>query len=383
MKKILAVSWIILLCLSLLFYSILERPSNHSNDVSTASPDTAVKATTPLYFLNGQPVLHLIWDQLAEEFAGQTGIYFKTVSSAERLEGEKPVLFSVSGPDELGQWPCLDLSGTVAYANLTSSSFTMSKNGKVLGIASEAEPFGLIYNATLLARMGYTGGDINNFAQLKTVAQLITQQKKKLEFGAFSQPDTAGRFAALLSAAPEDPRSFWDLYSTNLADGTLSEGKAVFQLGTLTDLVRLSAGGKLQLQMLPLYTGIAQEENRGLACFGKHYWCIREDASQEEIASALAFLNFLVSPRLDGTVPVDDLGLLSPYRQATFSNNLVSQQLRQDIALGKTFTVCGTEPHPYLPYTQALLTYAADPTDENWIAVLMARNSMPSHTFDQ
>jgi raffinose/stachyose/melibiose transport system substrate-binding protein len=143
-------------------------------------------------------------------------------------------------------------------------------------------------------------------------------------------------------------------------------------------MVRLGAGGKLQLRMLPLYTGAPGEENRGLSCFGKHYWCIRADAPEEEIAGALAFLNFLISPRPDGTVPVDDLGILSPYRQATYANNPVAQQLRQNIATGKVLTVCGAEPQYASGYAQALLTYASTPTDANWLAVLKAKNNLPA-----
>lgn len=401
MKKVLALVCILLLCLSLLLYSIFEeRPAPVEQTRTTQEPnassaettlpeqtqpeETTVKSVEPaeslentaptepvtqLYFLNGQPVLQLIWDQLSEEFARQTQIHVKTVSSQDNLQGQKPVLFSISGAEELGQWPCLDLADTVAYANLACSCFTLTQEEKVCGIASEAEPFGVIYNTALLATAGYTASDIDSFADLKTVAQLITDNQEKLEFGAFAQPDEAGRMAAILAAVPEDIRLFWDLYSSNLAPGSLSEGKAVFQLGTLTDMERLSASGELQLQMLPLYTGTEGEENRGLYCFGKHYWCIREDASQEEITAALAFLNFLVSPRTDGTVPVDDLALLAPYRQAVYANNSVEERLRSDIALGKELIVCGSETPAPAGFAEALLTYATDPTDENWATV--------------
>ena len=376
MKKVLALFLILLLCLSLLLYSMFEGPSEQEKTVNEPSEPTEpseitaqAEPETPLYFLNGQPVLQLIWDQLSEEFARQTQIDIKIVPSQEKLQGQAPVLFSISGPEELGQWQCLNLFDTAAYANLACSCFTLTEGDKVCGIASEAEPFGLIYNTALLAQAGFTDSDIDSFEDLKTAAQLITDKQSNLEFGAFAQPDETGRFAALLAAVPEDLHLFWDLYSSNLVSGTLSDGTAVFQLGTLTDMERLSAGGTLQLRMLPLYTGAEGEENRGLYCFGKHYWCIREDASEEEISKALAFLNFLVSPRADGTVPVDDLGLLAPYRQAIFSNNSVEERLRSDIALGKEIIVCGSEAPAPEGFAEALLAYAKDPTDENWALV--------------
>lgn len=366
MKKVLALLCIVVLCGSLLLYSFWDRPEKPA--VPTAAEEVPTAPQKPVvYFLNGQPVLQLIWDQLTEEFYERTGMQVKTVSSEANLAGNAPVLFSVSTPEELEKWNCLDLKDTVAYANLTSGDFSLRDGSKVLAIAGEAEPLGLIYNTELLAQAGYTGGDIDSFSDLQAVAQLISQSQK--DFGAFCAPDEAGRYADLLAAVPEDIRLFWDLYRTNQAQGSLAEGAAVFQLGTLTDMQRLSASGTLQLEMLPLYTGGPEEEQRGLHCFGKHYWCVREDAGEEEIATALAFLNFLISPREDGTVPVDDLALLAPYRQAVYAHEPVGQRLRSDIALGKALTICGAEVPAPAGYAEALQVYAQDPTDENWAKV--------------
>ena len=106
-----------------------------------------------------------------------------------------------------------------------------------------------------------------------------------------------------------------------------------------------------------------------LYCFGTHYWCVRADATQEEIDGALAFLNFLVSPRTDGTVPVDELGILAPYRQAAYTQNAMERRFRSDIAQGKTLNVCGALKKAPDGFSWALRTYAAHPTDENWSAV--------------
>lgn len=372
LKKLLALLWILALCAGLLVYSFLDRPSLPEEPVETGEPVELTRSEPeppPLYFLNGQPVLQLIWDQLSEEFALQTGIRVQVVPSQTHLQGQDPVMFSISGSEELGQWACMDLTQAVAYANLASEKFTLTDGETVCGIASEAEPFGLIYNTELLARVGYTEADIDSFSDLKTVVGLITANREKLGFGAFSQPDAAGAFAALLAAVPGEVRPFWDLYSSNMAEGTLGEGTAVFQLGTLTDMERLIAGGGLQLGILPLYTGGEKESEQGLYCFGKHYWCIREDASPEQKNQALAFLNFLVSPRTDGTVPVDDLGILAPYRQAVYANDPVEQRFRRDIAQGKEVPVCGAEPTASEELVEALMHYAQEPTDENWAVV--------------
>jgi hypothetical protein len=116
-------------------------------------------------------------------------------------------------------------------------------------------------------------------------------------------------------------------------------------------------------------TGAAEEQSQGLYCFAKQYWCVRADATQEQIDGALAFLNFLISPRTDGTVPVDDLGILAPYRQATYTRNTMDQRFRRDIAQGKILNVCGSQEKAPDGFAWALRAYANDPTDENWAAV--------------
>jgi raffinose/stachyose/melibiose transport system substrate-binding protein len=335
-----------------LIYSFAQRPAPVSDGFQSvaATPDQPLepREATPdlpsetraetqrFLFLNDHPVLQLIYDQLTDEFFEQTGIRMVTVSSEANLEGQSPVLFSLSGG--VPQWPCLDLSDTVAFANLACDCFTLKQADRVIGIANEVEPFGLIFNAELLARVGYTAMDLNSFSDLKAVAAYITQNQDTLGFGAFATPEEA-----LMATVLGNAQRLWELTEHNPAPGALKEEKAVFELGTLSDMERLSASGDLQLDMLPLYTGAEGEETQGMHCFIKRYWCVREDATEAEIQAALAFLNFLVSPRTDGTVPVDDLALLAPYRQAVYARNSVQQRLRNDIALGKKCIVCDYE----------------------------------------
>ena len=354
MKQIIALACIVLLCAGLLIYSFADRnvpaaepvqpvvatPDEPEQPRSTvpetspvATPDEPRQETVRFTFSNDYPVLQLIYDQLSEEFFQQTGIRVVTVSSEANLSGEAPVLFSTSGGTP--SWPCLDLSDTVACANLACDCFTLTEGDRVLGIANDVEPFGLIYNTALLARVGYTGVDIDSFSDLKAVAGYVTLHSEDLGFGAFAPADEE-----FLGTIPGDPQQLLDLYLKNPAPGDLLSGSAVFGFGSLADLERLTSGGELQLDMLPLYTGVTGEEAQGVHCIVNSYWCVREDAADEEIQAALAFLNFLVSPRMDGTVPVDDLCLLAPYRQAVYARNSVQQRFRNDIALGKNCIVC-------------------------------------------
>ena len=163
----------------------------------------------------------------------------------------------------------------------------------------------------------------------------ISQNTKSLGFGAFAPADDG-----FLGAIPGQTQSLLDLYMENPAEADLLSAGAVFQIGTLADMERFSASGELQLDMLPLYTGGTDEHTQGVHCVVNSFWCVREDASDEEIQGALAFLSFLISPRMDGTLPVDDLCLLAPYRQAVYARNSVQQRFRNDIALGKNCIVC-------------------------------------------
>lgn len=355
MKQIAALACIVLLCAGLLIYSFLAptdlvanpavpvvatpdepEPSQPSESVSkpTATPDEPQREeTVRLFFMNDHPVLQLIYDQLSEEFFQQTGIRVITVSTEVNLEGQAPTLFSVSNTTP--KWPCLDLSDSLAYANLACDCFTMKDGDRVLGIANEVEPFGIIYNTVMLARSGYTGSDIQRFADLKTISTYITQNTETLGFGAFAAVNQN-----LLGAIPGDPQQLLELYATNATEGEFIKGSAVFCFGTLSDMEWFSASGELKLDMLPLYSGEVEEQTQGLHCFLKRYWCVREDAPQEEIDGALAFLSFLVTPRMDGTLPVDDLCLLAPYRQAIYARNSVQARFRNDVALGKECIVC-------------------------------------------
>lgn len=354
MKKLIALACIVLLCAGLLIYSLADPDAPRNDEAQpavatadepkqtgvsipettpAATPDEPRQETVRFLFLNDQPVLQLIYDQLSDEFFQQTGIRMVTVSSEANLGDQTPVLFSVS--DGTPQWPCLDLSDTLACANLACECFTLKDGERVLGIANDVEPFGLIYNTALLARVGYTGADINRFADLKAVVSYITQNTESLGFGAFAAADEA-----FLAGIPGETQSLLNLYFENPAAGDILNAGAVFQIGTLADMEKLSANGELQLDMLPLYTGGTDEHTQGVHCVVNSFWCVREDASAEEIQAALAFLNFLISPRMDGTVPVDDLCLLAPYRQAVYARNSVQQRFRNDIALGKNCIVC-------------------------------------------
>lgn len=411
MKRTIALIWIGVLCLALLLYSFLSSPRDEP-EVPTA-PTGQTETTTPtesetqdqsrsetethariptepevktaqVRILNQDAGLQAAWEKIAAEYTKSTGVTV-TVISADDTDKAQPTLFTLSGEEELAQWQdqCLDLSGSAAYAQLASMDLVLRTDEKVCGIAQDVDGFGLIYNSSLLARAGYTRADINSIDSLKAVAQLITANSKELGFSAFTHPALKASVARRLSSVPGNVREFWNLYITNVSGNAgnasaanslqeLLDGKAVFYIAGIRDYGKLASLGDHQLGILPLYIGRENEENQGLCVAATGYWCVRNDAPEEDIQATLDFLSYLVQPDEDGKVPVDALGLLAPYRQATSANNVLEAALRSDLATGKKCLICKSVSSTPKGLADALAAYAAAPTDENWNEVILA-----------
>ena len=260
----------------------------------------------------------------------------------------------------------------------------LTADDKVCGIAAEIEAFGLVCNATLLAKAGYTQTDIASFEDLKALTELITANSEDWGFSAFAKVDPTQNFPLQLASLTEDPRAFFDLFINNAtcppaeiagvneadAMDDFINGKAVFYLARTGDHDQLAALGSENLSILPVYLGGGAEERQSLCAAATSYWCVRGDASEQDVQATLDFLNDLVQPRPDGSVPVDDLGLLAPYRQATGASNILEITLRMELSAGKELMICKKVSQIPEGLDEALITYAADPSDENWAAVM-------------
>ena len=380
MKKLITLLLLVALCVGLLVYNLtlIESQSN----AGTEPPATTQPTQTPtgqVRILNTDPSLQKAWENLALEYTSKTG---EAVTILTDTQEAQPTLFTVGNADELIADQCLDLSGTQSYAQLASWGLTLVADGKVCGIAAEIEGFGLVCNSALLGHVA-TQEEITGLASLQAVAQSITADPE-LGFAAFACPDLQGGFGARLASVDADFRQFWDVYSANAvcqpetllemdpADGLteLLEGKAVFYLGSTGEYEEVSSLGDHTLDIMPLYLGGQEEQRQGLCVTCSSYWCVRSDADALDIEATLAFLDYLVRPREDGTVPVDDLQILAPYRRASYAANPLERRLRTDLAAGKEYVVCQPCQSAPAGLGDALAAYAADPTDENWAIVV-------------
>lgn len=351
---------------------LLSGPPADTGDSSgTTVPTEPPAGQGAVCVLNTDSDLQDAWQALADAYTAETGVEVQIVSDRGQA-----TLLSLAPGDALPENP-LDLSHTDAYAQLADLKLSLrDEQGRVLAVASEIQVFGLVYNSTLLAQTGHTRADISGFADLTEVVYGIADNQKQYGFNAFIPADPEGHFAAQLAAMPEDCRNLVDLI-LNIAPQTTEaeentplhgflEGKAVFLPAGTAEHDTLNAIGSENLGVLPLYTGAENEENQTLCVSAAGYWCIDADAKAEDVAATVDFLNYLTRPGADGAVPVDSLRRMSPYRQAAYVSNMLESVLRYDLAQGKKPVVCRPVQIVPLGLSQAISTYAQDPSDENW-----------------
>ena len=145
-------------------------PSAPPAPAQTASPSAV--GSGAVNSLNLKPEQSQQWQALAKTYTEQTGVPVTVVTAASgtyeitlRSELEKafaPTRFQVNGPVCLKSWRdyCLDLRDTALYRNLKSDDFALIEDGQVLGVAYVIEPYGLIYNRTLLDKYMAMGGAV-------------------------------------------------------------------------------------------------------------------------------------------------------------------------------------------------------------------------------
>ena len=394
---------------------------------ATNAPETnAPAAAGSVYYLNFKPEQDAAWQNLAAEYTKLTGVPVTVLTAAsgsyeetlmaEMGKSEAPTLFQVNGPVGLANWSeyCYDLSGSELYSHLTSDGFALKDGDAVLGIAYVIESYGLITNVKLLADAGYTVDQINSFETLKAVAEDITARSAELGFSAFTSAGMDGssdwRFKTHLANLPiyfeyqadgigttteikgtylDNYRQIWDLYINNstcapaelsakTGDDSRNEflnGQAVFFQNGSWEYGSVSAVyADEDLAMIPIYIGVGDEANQGLCTGTENYWCVNKDASEEDIAATLAFLNWCVTDGAEAMA--NDMGFVIPFDTAVESPNLF---VKQDVA----YTAAGKNPvswnFPTMPSEEwkngvgsALTAYAADQTDANWAAVVTA-----------
>lgn len=348
---------------------------------------TTDKATGSVYYLNFKPEQQDQWLDLAAKYTEETGVEVTVVLAAsgeyestlmsQIAKENAPTLFQVNGPVGLAKWKdyCYDLSSSALYGELTSEDFALGEDGAVYGIAYVIETYGIIVNTALLEQAGHTVDEITNFATLSAVVEDITARSEELGFSAFTSSgmdgSSAWRFYTHLANLPiyyeyeelgidktdaiqglylDNYKAIWDLYINNgtcdpavlsakTGDDAVAEfvsGQAVFyQNGTwaYNDVKEL---GDENLDMIPIYIGVEGEENQGLCTGAENYWCVNNQASEEDIQATLDFLYWVVTSETGTTALAEDMGFVCPFKSAKPSSNLLISIADQYIADGFT-----------------------------------------------
>ena len=432
MKKLFAMLLVLAMVLSMAACGA-SAPAATEAPAATQAPAAEKPAEAPaaegsVYYLNFKPEQDEAWQKLAKEYTEKTGVPVTVLTAAsgtyeetlmaEMGKTEAPTLFQVNGPVGLANWVdyCYDLSGSDLYGHLVSDDFALKDGDAVLGIGYVIETYGIIVNKTLLEKAGYTVDDIQSFADLKKVAEDITARSAELGFSAFSsagmhnssdwrfkthlanlpiyfeyQADGIGTTTAIKGTYLDNYRQIWDLYINNstcapadlsakTGDDSRNEflnGEAVFYQNGSWEYGSLSAVyADNELAMIPIYVGAGDEANQGLCTGTENYWCVNKDASEEDIAATLAFINWCVTSETGTAAMANDMGFVIPFDTAVESPNLF---VKQDV----DYTAAGKNPvswnFPTMPSEEwknmvgsALTAYAADQTDDNWAKVVEA-----------
>ena len=423
MKKLVAT-----LLTGVLAASMLVGCGGNKTEETKAASGEATTEGGSVYFLNFKPEQDEAWQNLAKVYTEETGVpvtvvtaasgNYETTLMAEMGKEDAPTLFQVNGPVGLANWKdyCLDLAASDIYSEIISDEYVLKDGDAVLGIAYLIESYGLIANVDLLAEAGYTVEDIQSFEQLKAVVEDITARKDELGFAAFSSAGMDGssdwRFKTHLANLPiyfeyqedgitstdaikgtylDNYRAIWDLYINNstcdpaeLAAKTgddsraeFTNGEAVFfQNGSWEYGAVSEALGDEAITMLPIYVGLGDEANQGLCTGTENYWCVNNEASEEDIEATLEFIHWCVSSDKGTTAMANDMGFVIPFTNAKETPNVFVKQDAANLEAGKTPVAWNFASMPSEEWKNvvgtALTAYAADQTDANWDAVVAA-----------
>lgn len=367
--------------------------SGSSNDSSAAGDASKGQ----VYYLNFKPEQDKAWQDLAAKYTEETGVKvtvktaaegtYESTLTAEMDKDAAPTLFQVNGPVGLANWKdyCADLSNSDVRSQLTSEEYALKDGDTVYGIAYVIESYGIIYNKTLLQK--YCDSDfatvksideINSFEKLKTVADEIQANKEALGVkGAFTSTgmDSSSdwRFKTHLANLPiyfeyqndgisstdaikgtylDNYKNIFDLYITDStcaptelasktgtdAETEFTTGEAVFFQNGSWEYDAITKAGLTDddIGMLPIYVGVGDEANQGLCTGSENYWCVNKNASDDDQAATLEFLNWCVTSETGTTALADDMGFIIPFKAAKEAKNKFVQIDNELTAAGKT-----------------------------------------------
>ncbi len=299
---------------------------------------------------------------------------YEEVLKSEIAGSDAPTLFQINGPVGYASWKdyCLDLTDTDLYANLSDKSLAVTgEDGKAYGIPYTVEAYGIIYNDAIMQKYFAMDGavaksvdEIKNFDTLKAVVEDMQSKAADLGIdGVFAStslmPGEDWRWQTHLANLPiyyefkdkgigdadeiefsysENMKNIFDLYINNstVAPGLLgskdvTSSMAEFALGQCAMVQNGNwAWGQIadvdgnvvteaDVKFMPIYTGVAGEENQGLCIGTENYWCVNSQVSEADQKATIDFVNWMISSDAGKDYMVNKLGNSAPF--STFGDD--------------------------------------------------------------
>lgn len=299
---------------------------------------------------------------------------YEEVLRSEIAGTDAPTLFQINGPVGYQNWKdyCLDLTNSELYNALSDKGLAVTgADGGVYGVPYTVEAYGIIYNDAIMQAYFATDGakaasvdEINSFAKLKEVVEDMTAKKDDLGIqGVFAStsllPGEDWRWQTHLANVPvyyeykdnnvsdmaeitfkysDNFKNIWDLYINNstcapglLGSKAVTDSMAEFALGQCAMVQNGNwAWGEISdvegntvkeedVKFMPIYTGIAGEENQGLCTGTENFWCVNSQASEADQKATLDFVNWMISSDAGKDYMVNSLGNAAPF--STFGDD--------------------------------------------------------------
>jgi raffinose/stachyose/melibiose transport system substrate-binding protein len=308
---------------------------------------------------------------------------YETTLKSEMSKSEAPTIFQINGPVGYEAWSkyCMDLKDTKLYSFLSDPSLAVTSGDGVYGIPYVVEGYGIIYNDAIMrdyfalsnkAVSISSAEEITNFETLKAVVEDMEANKDALgikgvfastSLGAGEQwrwqthtanlplyyefnENTAYDNTVLAGLAADEItfkygqnyRNIFDLYLENsstqkglLGSKSVDDSMAEFALGQVAMVqngnwawgqISSVDGNKVaaeDIKYLPIYTGVAGEENQGLCIGTENYFAINSQVSAEKQEASLAFLEWLFESETGKAYVVNELNFIAPFN--TFNDD--------------------------------------------------------------
>lgn len=293
---------------------------------------------------------------------------YEEVLKSEIAGSDAPTLFQINGPVGYNSWKdyCLDLTDTDLYKSLADQSLAIKgEDGGVYGVPYTVESYGIIYNDAIMQKYFAMDGavatsvdEINNFDTLKSVVEDMQAKKDDLGIeGVFActslLPGEDWRWQTHLANIPvyyeykdknvtdlaeleftygDNFKNIFDLYINNstcaptlLGSKAVTDSMAEFALGQCAMVQNGNWGwgqiagvdgnvvAETDVKFMPIYTGVAGEENQGLCTGTENFWCVNSQTSEANQKATLDFINWLITSDEGKDAMVNKLGNAAPF----------------------------------------------------------------------